>query len=183
MENTRRFADFTASGQLQNTLQNIAQNVQNIQQTIESETYQPKSDVGRWLDFGITGNGTNREFLLSNAYTGKYRGYIVNGIEIIQTSGTPNVGNVQSIKLINTRIDGQDNDQVTIINLTKYKSDALSNDTKIIAKNLRFPIDNGQEGCAFDSIPYLVFQTPPPSGQNFLVRFYIERIVGKESFI
>jgi hypothetical protein len=183
MENTRRFADFVAAGQLQNTLQNIAQNVQNIQQTIESETYQPKSDVGRWLDFNVSGDGTTNPFRLVNIYSQLYRGFIVNGVEIIQTAGTPNVSSVQSIRLVNRRIDGQDNDQVTIINLTKYKSDALSNDTKIIAKGLRFPIDGGQLGCAFDSVPYLVFQTAPPVGQNFLVRFYIERIVGKESFI
>jgi hypothetical protein len=183
MENTRRFAEFVAAGQFQNTLQNIAQNVQNIQQVIQAETYQPKSDVGRWIDFEVSGDGTTRRFQLVNAYSRLYRGFIINGVEIIQTAGTPNVSSAQSIRLVNSRIDGQDNEQVTIINLTKYKSDALSNDTKIIAKDLRFPIDGGQPGCAFDSIPFLIFQSPPPIGQNFLVRFYVERIVGKENFI
>jgi hypothetical protein len=183
MENTRSFANLIAAGQLQNTLQNIAQNVQSIQQTIESETYQPKQDVGRWLDFNVPGDGTTREFVLVTIYSRLYRGFIINGVEIIQTSGTPNVSNAQSIKLVNRRIDGQDDSQVTIIDLTKYKSDALSNDTNIIAKDLRFPIDGGQLGCAFDSVPFLVFQTPPANGQNYLVRFYVERIVGKENFI
>jgi hypothetical protein len=149
----------------------------------ESITYQPKQDVGKWLDFTINGDDRSTAFLLSSPYINLYRGFVINGVEVIQTAGTPNISNVQSIRLVNRRIDGQDDSQVTIVDLTRYKSDALSNDTKIIARGLRFPVDSGSDGCAFDSQPWLVFSTAPADSQVYLVRMYVEKIIGKENFI
>jgi hypothetical protein len=149
----------------------------------ESITYQPKQDVGKWLDFVVTGDGTRTAYPLSSNYLNLYRGYVINGVEVIQTAGTPNISNVQSIRLNNRRIDGQDDAQVTVVDLTRYKSDALSNETKIIARGLRFPVDHGTFGCAFDSSPSLVFSTAPANTQSYLVRMYVEKIVGKENFI
>jgi hypothetical protein len=149
----------------------------------EQITYQPKQDVGKWLDFTVNGNGSDTSFILDSDYLNLYRGYVINGVEVIQTAGTPNISNVQSIRLVNRRIDGQDDEQVTIVDLTRYKSDALSNETKIIARGLRFPIDRGQSGCAFNSVPFLVFSTAPADSQRYLVRMYVEKIIGKENFI